>query len=396
MSLDLLRSDSENPEQDSFKQFEEFDKKHSFDISRDPGPMQTLVWCNDSPIGTRGGNFICISGLAKSRKSVVASSMASGMLLNNGQDYLNFRCEIPENENILHLDTEQGYYHYYKTVKRIVQNGGGSVKSNFHSKHTRDASPQFRLKYLDWLMDKLSPTVCMIDGITDLIRNPNDENESSDLISYMMQVSVKYDCLMIFVIHTTKGNNKLRGHLGSELERKCETAIRVEKDETHPQFSHVYCKESRNKWFNDFTIAFNELKQDYEVLGSENDQYKVVDKKKQKDNHDIDPKDYHKEHHRSVINRLFSEEIEGMKILSRETSGLIEDLRNNATGGIKTLSKKSAKMWLDYYDHNTWLYCNQENEGRWEKTQFIDLDDSNTMSLFDNKDDEQTDNDLPF
>lgn len=386
MSIELLKSGAKSAIGDDI--FEEYDKTHSFDINKKPKPNQTLVWCNGSPIGTRGGNIIAISGLAKSRKSVVASSMASGMLLNEGSEYLNFKCRVEPTENILHIDTEQGYYHYYNTVKRIVDNSGGEVKDNFHSKHTRDASVQFRVDYLKYLFDKIKPRVAMIDGITDLVRDPNDAGESSDLISLLMQLTSDHDCLLVVVIHTTKSTSKLRGHLGSELERKCETAIRVEKDEKYPNFSHVMCKESRNKEFEDFTIMYDDLISDYKVLEKEDPIYSV----KEESNNDfyISPEEYGKPHHKSVVNKMFKKEIEGMKILSRDQAGLLRDIASYGTGGVKRLSKKCAKKWLSYYEEKCWLYCNQLNNSKWEKTELIDLDESNTIEIF-NKE-----SDLPF
>jgi hypothetical protein len=74
-----------------------------------------------------------------------------------------------------------------------------------------------------------------IDGISDLSKDPNDPVEACGLIEELVQLAIKYDCPIIVVLHenpsgTGQEYSKGRGHLGSQLERKAESNLRVVKD----------------------------------------------------------------------------------------------------------------------------------------------------------------------
>lgn len=71
----------------------------------------------------------------------------------------------------------------------------------------------------------------VIDGIADLVRCANDEAESVAIIDELYRLAGIYKTCIICVLHFVPNGLKLRGHLGSELQRKAAAILSIEKDE---------------------------------------------------------------------------------------------------------------------------------------------------------------------
>lgn len=70
----------------------------------------------------------------------------------------------------------------------------------------------------------------IIDGGADLLHSVNDEAESNAMVARLVSTAGQIEAPVIVVIHENHGAEKARGHLGSQLERKAESVIRMEKD----------------------------------------------------------------------------------------------------------------------------------------------------------------------
>ena len=68
-----------------------------------------------------------------------------------------------------------------------------------------------------------------VDGLADLVASPNDEKESNDIIQFFVCLAEKYHCSIVLFLHETPSGDKMRGHLGSEAERKCYATISLSK-----------------------------------------------------------------------------------------------------------------------------------------------------------------------
>jgi hypothetical protein len=78
----------------------------------------------------------------------------------------------------------------------------------------------------------------VIDGIADLVRCANDEAESVGVIDELYRLAGIYKTCIVCVLHFIPNGMKLRGHLGSELQRKAAAILSIERDED-PQISVV-------------------------------------------------------------------------------------------------------------------------------------------------------------
>lgn len=225
-------------------------KAHSFDVTREPEEDDTILYLQDIPIGSKE-NIITITGRSKSRKTVAASAIATAIFA--GQ-HLGFSSDLPEDARILHIDTEQGYKHYYHSVKRIFDDAMVQVPTRFTSIHTRDADIPLRLELLSHMVETIKPTVLIVDGVTDLVYDINSQEESTKIGELFLRLSSTHRMLIIAVIHTTKTTGFMTGAIGTILEKKSETVIKVELVEGDAMTSNISCQFSRNKPFKDFAI----------------------------------------------------------------------------------------------------------------------------------------------
>jgi hypothetical protein len=72
----------------------------------------------------------------------------------------------------------------------------------------------------------------LLDGAADFVEDVNDPGESNDFVATLHDLAIRHDCPIDSVIHFNPGGDKPRGHLGSQLERKAETNLALEKDAT--------------------------------------------------------------------------------------------------------------------------------------------------------------------
>ena len=77
-----------------------------------------------------------------------------------------------------------------------------------------------------------------IDGIADLIRSANDETESIAIVDELYRLAGIYNTCILCVLHFVPNGIKLRGHIGSELQRKAAAILSIEKD-NNPTLSVV-------------------------------------------------------------------------------------------------------------------------------------------------------------
>jgi len=98
------------------------------------------------------------------------------------------------------------------------------------------------------------PRVIFIDGVRDLLSNINDENQTSELITWIEKITNEYNAFIVLVLHLNKTDGNLRGHLGTELGNKSQTVIEVKLDE-QAGISIASCGWSRDMAFNEFAFT---------------------------------------------------------------------------------------------------------------------------------------------
>ena len=222
-------------------------KSCELDFNNPPPVAQMIVSVNDVPLGTQG-NLLCITGGEGTGKSnYVAALIAGAVKPENaeGIDTLGVSIEgNPKGKAVLFYDTEQSEVQLYKNVSTLLRRCGRDTMPEWLKAYCLTGmSRKERLKSIVLSMDKFHYQyggihLVVIDGIADLIRCANDEAESIAVVEELYRLAGIYNTCIVTVLHFIPNGLKLRGHLGSELQRKAAAILSIEKD-TKPAVSVV-------------------------------------------------------------------------------------------------------------------------------------------------------------
>lgn len=209
-----------------------------------------------TPIGTYG-NFSFITAPPKHKKTFLVSLLSAAYLGGNAKKFTGKIKGHRDGKCILHFDTEQGRFHAQRVFRRPIDMSGLSNEC-YRTYGLRKLSPKERVKAIDFAIRKSDNLgLVVIDGIADLVSDVNNIDEANEIVQKLMYWTEVYDCHIITVIHTNWGSTKPTGHLGSALQKKCETEIHLEKNEFDNSIIDVKCKSSRSRAFDNFSFFVN-------------------------------------------------------------------------------------------------------------------------------------------
>lgn len=221
-------------------------KSCEMDYNNPPEISKTVVSVNGVPLGTYD-NLLCITGGEGTGKSNFVSALIAGTLASDssGIDTLGFEvCPNYSDKAVLHYDTEQSEFQLFKNLSKTLKRIGISVPPTFY--HTFYLAPMSRKERINMIRDSMDLYyhkhggihLVVIDGIADLIRSANDEAESIAIVDEIYRLAGIYKTCIICVLHFVPNGIKLRGHIGSELQRKAAAILSIEKDD-NPAYSVV-------------------------------------------------------------------------------------------------------------------------------------------------------------
>ena len=217
------------------------------DYDNPPDASKSVVAVNGVPLGTQD-NLFCITGGEGTGKSNYIAAILAGTL---GTERLDAEQTLglevtpnPKGLAVLHYDTEQSEAQLHKNLGNTLRRASlTAVPEFYHSLYLASLSRKDRLKLIRESMDLFHHKhggihLVVIDGIADLIRSANDETESIAIVDELYRLAGIYNTCIICVLHFVPNGIKLRGHIGSELQRKAAGILSIEKDE-NPEFSVV-------------------------------------------------------------------------------------------------------------------------------------------------------------
>lgn len=197
------------------------------------------------PAGTKG-NFSTIIGKPKSKKTFSLTLFLA--------DYL----KIHNGKRVLYFDTEQSKYHVQKAVKRII-NKNGIAHENFEVYHFRSLSTEERLELIEQAIYFYNDVdLVVIDGVRDLITSINDEVQATMITSKFLKWTEERNIHIITVLHQNKGDDKARGHVGTEIMNKAELVLSVTPSEQDKDTSFIETVVSRNIAIEPFAFKVDE------------------------------------------------------------------------------------------------------------------------------------------
>jgi hypothetical protein len=191
-----------------------------------------------------------------SKTSVIAAIAASGMA--GGESVLGFSLDM-QGKSAVFFDTEQSAY-FYKYTQEMIHRMAGKADNpaSYAAYHMRRLTPAQRLRGIDLLIKQAKDVgLIVIDGIVDLCENFNSETESSKVIEHLMRWSDETGAMILTVLHLTKADGFMRGHLGTALQNKYDFGIQVTKDGDEQSFK-VRCRDSRFAPFPGFEFTKDE------------------------------------------------------------------------------------------------------------------------------------------
>lgn len=231
------------------------DFKHDVFANEEIPDAVTVLQQFETPIFSLG-DVSTITGMAKSRKTFLITSIVVAFLSDSG--FLGMSSDITT-KRVLLIDTEQSRAFVQRLIRRIYRlmkwDFQDDVKDSLRVLSLRELTPEKRLEVVKNTIESYKPTLVFIDGSADLINDTNSVEDSIMLVNELMRISTEYNCHICSVVHTNPNSEKTRGHFGSELQRKSETVMLVtrEGDTTtvKPQFT-------RNMEFAPFSFIIND------------------------------------------------------------------------------------------------------------------------------------------
>jgi hypothetical protein len=219
-----------------------------------------ILRVHGSAIGTLG-NFSASIGKAKSKKTFNVSAIVAAALKNGV--VLQYDAELPENKRkILYVDTEQSPYHCQKVMKRIVRMAGlpmNEEPKNLEFLTLRRHTPDIRIAVVEEaIYNTENLGLVIIDGIRDMVYDINSPNESTKIISKLMQWTDERQIHIHTILHQNKADENARGHIGTELNNKAETVLEVTKDKIDGNISTIKAIHIRAMDFEPFAFRINE------------------------------------------------------------------------------------------------------------------------------------------
>jgi len=202
------------------------------------------------PIGSYG-DFSCIVGASKSRKTFMKSLIVAGYLGGNSSNY----SDITGHNNdkfVLEFDTEQSHYHTQRVTRRVIEMIGINDE-RYKSYSLRQYEPKIRFEFIEYMIMESefinNIGLISIDGFVDLITDFNSLEQSTQLTEKLLQWTSKANCHITGILHKNYGSSKPVGHVGSSILKKAETVIFIEKEN---ELTKVNCEYSRNIPFDEF------------------------------------------------------------------------------------------------------------------------------------------------
>jgi DNA primase (bacterial type) len=214
-------------------------KSCEIDFTKPPISAEMIISINNVPLGTQG-NLCCLTGGEGTGKSNYICALIAGTLNTEDEDIDTLGTRIKPNREskaVLLYDTEQSELQLYKnTLNSLRRAKQKQFPNSFRAYCLTGMSRKERLQAIIQSMDKFyyefgGIHLVVIDGIADLIHSANDESESIRIVDELYRLAGIYQTCIVCVLHFIPNGLKLRGHLGSELQRKSAGILSIEKDD---------------------------------------------------------------------------------------------------------------------------------------------------------------------
>ena len=207
-----------------------------FDLNNPPLHSQPIFMLGDAKIAT-AGNLVGIQAQPKAGKTALIGGFLAATMDPTG-DTLGIISQNPRGHAVIHFDTEQSRADHHSLIRLVLHRAGRSEPPPWLRSYSiagftledRKAALFFELERANNACGGIHSVI--LDGLADFVANPNDPGETFALLDKLHQAAISNNTTIVNVLHENPGSDKgkTRGHLGSHLERKAETNLRLAKD----------------------------------------------------------------------------------------------------------------------------------------------------------------------
>ena len=207
-------------------------------------PVFSLSVDGQSIVLSTPGNITALIAQAKAGKTAFMGAMLASPMVEPTADTDCLSVVATPNFDggaLLYFDTEQSRDDFWHVTKRSLRRAAATSRPSWlHSycltgMSVADAKACVFQAVSDAYVRHGRIFAIFIDGVADLVLDVNSAEECNGFVSELHALAIRYDCPIITVLHLNPqsgkgGFEKARGHLGSQLERKAETNLRIEKN----------------------------------------------------------------------------------------------------------------------------------------------------------------------
>ena len=135
---------------------------------------------------------------------------------------------------MIYINTELGLFDFNNLISKLLKRAQINQKPEFfHALNLTGLRPEVLIKVTEGFIETLgkinSIRAIIIDGIADYVYNVNDPVSCNEVTNFFLGFAKRFNAVAVVIIHKNPGkmDTKSRGHLGSELARKCEATIEL-------------------------------------------------------------------------------------------------------------------------------------------------------------------------
>ena len=233
----------ENPIKEKKLTYEEILKRRVLPTDNIPKPDPVLFFGENMVMSRK--NISCITGKAKVGKTFLMTLLNISVLKKG--EFGTLRSYLPKGKDkIIYIDTEQSDYHIHLILNRIEKEVSSEKLMMFN--FDADSVEDRRQATKELIYNTPECGLLVIDGIADLIYDPNDIRESSLMASDLRKWATECDIHIVTVLHQNPSENtKMRGHLGTILTNKSETVIQISSNKENESIKLVETLATRNR-----------------------------------------------------------------------------------------------------------------------------------------------------
>jgi len=201
------------------------------------------------------GDIAAIKAKSKNGKTYLASIFGASV---HGSDAFGMQSQV-RGSTVLYFDTEQNERNTARVLRRMNALCGYDTKvtkQEVRAYSIRRIDTASRWAYITEQVNMRNPSVIIIDGIVDLVKDFNDPIESKEFVSNLLKFAQERDISIICILHTNKAkdDNNMRGHLGTILEQKAADIFEVVKNGSTFTVKETEC---RNQPIDEFSFVLD-------------------------------------------------------------------------------------------------------------------------------------------